>query len=182
MIRLAKIVPAVLYLLFFAQPGISQSLQVVESTFCLELKGPACFRPVVSDSVSLQQLSGVPAQIYFWSAIEVTENKNIAHVWSASNRTDSWAEPVHVSWSENLMNLARNTINLFLESLRIVYASNSSQHSVQGVILRVDRSSYYRTYSKLRAVPGTYTVQILDYDRQVVPGGEAKTITIHSSD
>ena len=178
MIRLAKIVPAVLYLLLFAQPSLSQSLQIVESTFCLELKGSDCFRPIASDSISLQHLSvpSAPPQIYFWSAIKArTGKKEIMHVWSASGRADRWAAPVHVARSDHLKNMV---IDLFIGALRAMYAADPSQHSVQGVILGVDRSSRYRTYSKIRAVPGTYTVQVVDYDRQVVPGGERKTITI----
>ena len=189
MICLARIVLTMSYVLFFAQLGISQHLpneiRVVASTFCIELDGSDCARPVVSDSdeVSLSQLLDSPAGIYFWSAIEATEDRNVMHVWSASHRTDKWAEPVHVSLSDRLAHLGRKTYEEIRktakEFLSIMYnKADSPLHSVQGIVVEVRQSSQFRTCSRLRAVPGIYSVEVRNLNGQVVPGGKPKTITI----
>ena len=179
MIRLTKIVLTMICLLSFAQPCISQSLQVVESTFCIELDGPACIRPVVSDSTEISLSNLYQGKIYFWSSIQTNENRNIMHVWSASNRTDKWAEPVHVSWSDQVWNLTNDIIRVAENFLRIIYDRGETQlHSVQGIFLSVKKSPHFRTYSSIQAAPGTYSVEVRNMNNQVVQGGEPKTITI----
>lgn len=179
MIRLTKIVLTMICLLSFAQPCISQSLQVVESTFCIELDGPACIRPVVSDSTEISLTKQYEGKIYFWSSIQTNENRNIMHVWSASNRTDKWAEPVHVSWSDQVWNLTNDIIRVAENFLRIIYDRGETQlHSVQGIFLSVKKSPHFRTYSSIQAAPGTYSVEVRNMNNQVVQGGEPKTITI----
>ena len=160
-----------------------EGLQVVEKTFCLKMDRPACEIPAISDEVPLSSIQSVEdgvAKLYFWSSIDVTDDRNIVYVWSASNRSDEWAERVHVSTSDKLMNLAREIFAHLREIFLARRQADPSVHSVQGVILGLKKSPRFRTYSSIRAVPGTYTVEIRDLDQNVVPGGEAKTITIVS--
>ena len=181
MIYLAKIILVLLFLLSFAQIGLCGSLRVVEKTFCLKMSRPACEVPAISDEVSLSRIKNVEGNIvrlYFWSSIEVIEDMTITHVWSASHRSDKWAERVHVSVSDKLMNLGREIIAHVKEILGARRRENPSVHSVQGVFLGLEKSPRFRTYSSIRAKPGTYTVEVRDLEQKVVPGGETKTITI----
>jgi hypothetical protein len=58
------------------------------------------------------------------------------------------------------------------------YQADPSAHSVQGVVLPLSRSPRFRTYSSVRAVPGSYEVEIRDLNGKVLPGGEARRVTL----
>ena len=181
MIHLAKIILVLLFLLSFAQVGVCENLRVLEKTFCLKMNRPACELPAISTEVplsSIQNVEGGVARLYFWTSIEVNNDRNIVHVWSASNRSDVWAEHVHVSTSDRFVNLAREFLGYLRELYFIRHKTDPSVHSVQGVFLDLEESPRFRTYSAIRAFPGTYTVEVRNLEQKVVPGGEAKTITI----
>ena len=100
------------------------------------------------------------------------------HVWSAKGRDDSWAEHVHIALSDKLKNLALESIRQAKDFLRIIYNSNPTLDNVQGVMLPINRSPRFRTYSSIKAKPGEYTVAVYDLNKNLIVGGEPKTIKI----
>lgn len=155
--------------------------RVVESSFCLQLELSECTIPYVTDSISISQIKTTKngkKVLYFWTKISVDEDKNIMHVWSAEGREDKWAEPVHVSWSDKIRNLAFEIVAQTKDFLRIIHNSNPGNHSVQGVILAINKSPRFRTYSSILAKPGKYTIGVYDLNRNIIPGGEPKTIEV----
>ena len=155
--------------------------RVVESAFCLKMDAPECSIPSISNEVSLSQIVSIEngiRRLYFWSKIAVDEDKNIVHVWSNKGRDDRWAVQVHVSKSDKLRNISLEIVNRVYEYLRIKYNADPSANSVQGVLLPINKSPRFRTYSSIKVKPGEYTVEICDLDNNVIPGGEAKSIKV----
>ena len=155
--------------------------EIIESTFCLYIDRPQCSIPCVENTISLSQIQTVEngeKRLYFWTKIRVDEDKNIMHVWSAKGRNDKWAETVHVARSDKLRNLALEVIKQFKDFLCIIYNSNPTLDNVQGVILPVNCSPRFRTYSSIKAKPGEYTVAVYDLSKQLITGGEPKTIKV----
>lgn len=172
------------YVIIYVFLGFSVAFaqhEVIESTFCLSMNRPECIIPCVENTVSLSQIKTIEngeRQLYFWTKIRVDEDKNIMHVWSAKGRHDKWAEPVHVALSDKLKNLAFEAIRQSKDFLRIIYNSNPELDNVQGVMLAVNQSPRFRTYSSIKAKPGEYTVAVYDLNMKLIKGGEPKTITI----
>lgn len=164
----------------------SSALEVVESTFCLKMDRPRCDRPAARHHHTVTEIETVEkniARLYFWTSIKATEDMEIMHVWSSSDRPDGpWAEPIHISLGDKLKNMATYLSNELAHISKFLYLiknENPSIQNVQGLPLFVERSKRFRTYSSLRAVPGKYSVEVRYVGtRELVPGGEAKTITI----
>jgi hypothetical protein len=167
--------------LFLTAAAAHAENTVAESAFCLKMEGHECTVPAISEEIRLSDIQtpayGVP-YLYFWSKISVTEDKNIVHVWRTRDRKDKWAEPVHVSRSDRLRNLSLEIVNRVFEFMRIKYKSDDSLHSVQGVMLPLNKSPRFRTYSRVYARPGEYSVEVCDMNGDPVPGGEMKTIRV----
>lgn len=158
---------------------ISHELTINESTFCLKMDPPECNIPVSGKtSLSYMQIfkNGKP-RLYFWTSGRVTKDVDIMHVWSSSNRRDSWAERVHI-WRSNEPGIsARTDLGSIKKDLRENLEPNT--HSVQAVILDFYRSPRFRTFSDIQVVPGTYTVEVRSIGSdEPIPGGEPKTIII----
>lgn len=165
-------------------PGYSSGLKIVQRTFCLEMDRPQCKIPAVSENISLSKIktieNNVP-RLYFWTSVKVTEDLNIMHVWSSSNRSDEWAEPIHVSTGTQFPYLTRERFLSKVEEY-LTNNTNTNLHSNQAVLLDLQRSDRFRTYSSIKAVPGRYTVEVRYLgSEKIVPGGEAKTIIIDPS-
>jgi hypothetical protein len=110
--------------------------EIIESTFCLSMDGPECVIPCVENTISLSQIQTVEnreKRLYFWTKIQVEEDKNIMHVWSAKGRNDKWAERVHVAWSDKIRILGLEVIRQSKDFLRIIYNSNPTLDNIQGV-------------------------------------------------
>ncbi|MFX0209771.1 MAG: hypothetical protein ACFFDT_27565 [Candidatus Hodarchaeota archaeon] len=164
----------------FSTTAFSQ-LEVIESTFCLKMDKPDCEIPCVAEQISLEQIKtteGGEKRLYFWTRIKVMENRNITHAWKATNRKDEWAEKVHVSWSDKMINLTSEVLAHTKEFLKVIFKSDSDTHSIQGVMLPLYRSPCFRTYSSIIAKPGIYSVTVYDLNYKVVPGGETRTIRV----
>ena len=153
-----------------------KEFKIIESTFCTSVKNDQYDRPYWN-KISLSKIE--PEQdgekrIFFWTKVQVDEEKDIMHVWSAEGR-EKWAEPVHVSRTDKVKNLAVEIFEQVKGYLRIKF-NNSQQDlcNVQGVILGTGRSPRFRTHSKIKAKPGIYTVEVYDLNNKLVPGGEAK--------
>lgn len=170
-----------LMLLFQVTLVSANDIHVVESTFCLKMAPPACEEPAINSQVTLSQIRSVEngiKRLYFWTSIAVSEDKTILHIWKASNRADKWASPVHVSYSDRAKNTLLEFAGHVRDFLYKVFEADPSLHSVQGVMLPIDKSPRFRTYSKARAIPGKYTVEVTDLNGNILPGGEAKYITV----
>ena len=136
-----------------------QGLRVIEKTFCLELERPQCVIPAVSDGITLGQLNpdgNGQRHLYYWTSIEVSEDRNVVHVWAAANRTRPWAERVHLSWAERVEAAALEAVDVVRRTLVNILQSNDLLH----------RS--FRTYSSIRAVPGTYSVEVQDLNGTII--------------
>ena len=158
-----------------------QGLRVIEKTFCLELERPQCVIPAVSDGITLGQLNpdgNGQRHLYYWTSIEVSEDRNVVHVWAAANRTRPWAERVHLSWAERVEAAALEAVDVVRRTLVNILQSNDLLHSVQGRLLAINRSPRFRTYSSIRAVPGTYSVEVQDLNGTIIENGAARTVTI----
>lgn len=172
---------SVTFALLLSVQAAAEEIRVVERTFCLDLEPPACPEPVVTDEISLSDIKTVEddtAVLYFWSAVEVSADRSIVHVWTASNRPDPWAEHVHVA--DRYRNLAIEVLGHVRDFLFSMFRADPNAHSVQGVVLPLQRSPRFRTYSRVRAVPGTYAVEIRDVNGKVLPGGEPRQVTLHA--
>ena len=64
------------------------------------------------------------------------------------------------------------------EDKTIVHVWKTSDTIIQGARLSISRSFGFRTYSKIIANPGIYSVEVRDPDSNTLPGGEPKTIII----
>jgi hypothetical protein len=162
-----------------AAPGAAQEIQVVERAFCLELERPNCPVPVVGDQIPISDLKtseNKEARLYFWSVVEVSADRSIVHVWTASHRPNPWAERVHVA--DKYKNLTIEILGHVRDFLFSRFQAEPDAHSVQGVVLPLHRSPRFRTYSSVRAVPGLYEVEIRDLNGNVLPGGEARRVTL----
>ena len=165
-------------------PGYSSGLKIIEKKFCLEMDRPECKTCADSENISLSKIktieNNVP-QLYFWTLIEATEDLEIMHVWSSSNRSDKWAERIHVSTGTQFPNLMRE---MRMHKVReyLIKNMNTNWHSNQAVLLALQRSDQFRTYSSIKAIPGRYTVEVRYLgSEKIVLGGEAKTIIIDPS-
>lgn len=194
--HLFKIVLALICILSFAEPGMSQSLQVVESTFCLDMddRDPnKCAITADSKEISLSSIKdiedGVP-RLSFWTKLnEVREDDTISHVWipseppilralSSAEIRDDKTNP----WLRNTC-LATALFNLSLRHWKKLLPKRLSipVDVALGICLWVKtypNSLSFRTHSNIRAELGTYTVGVLDSYGNVIPGGGAKTIKI----
>lgn len=180
MSRFWFIILAVVFTVVSTSYSWADGLRAIERTFCLQLEGPACAVPAVTKLVSLSDIRTVKdgvVRLYFWSAIEVSEDQNVVHVWTVSHRPRPWAERIHVAYSDKLRNLALEILGHVRDFLFTKYKADPSVHSVQGVVLPIQRSATFRTYSSVRAVPGTYQVEIRNMNGNVLPGGEVREIT-----
>lgn len=201
MTHVVKILLLPLFLLSLAEVGVCQTFHVVEKTFCLKIKDSNCIRPAKAAQVTLSSIEEDEhgnARLYFWCSLEVPEKKNILHIWTASDRSDEWDERIHVAKSDSFeespevddLMLAASEILNHAYSKAISYIRNKMKallmgnvpsamlHSLQGILLDVKKSPLFRTYSSIRAVPGTYRVEIRGLDDEIVPGGEEMTIRI----
>lgn len=165
-------------------PGYSSGLKIVQETFCLEMDRPQCKIPAVSENVSLSEIKTIEnndPQLYFWTSVEAVEDLEIMHVWSSSNRSDEWAEPIHVSAGAQFPNLMRE-MRMHKVKEYLMKNMNTNWHSTQAVLLALQRSDRFRTYSSIKAVPGRYTVEVRYLgSEKIVPGSESKTIIIDPS-
>ena len=171
----------ILVLSLSASGAYAQGVMVVEGTFCLELEGPQCVVPVVSETISLEILrpeDNGQRHLYYWTSIQVSENRNISHVWTAANRSDPWAERVHVSTAERFQAAFFEILETFRRTLVNVLQRNDSLHHVQGVLLPINQSPRFRTYSRIRAIPGTYSVVVQDLNGSIIPGGEGRSVSV----
>ncbi len=160
----------------------SQELDVTKSRFCLEMMRPECKDPAYGDEISLLDIRTIEdnvRKIFFWTSMKASQgSQNVVHVWS-SERPDAWVEEVHISIGDKIRKFPMEDEIRLKERLLEITEASPNIHAVQAVVLSLDPSSRFRTYSSLRAVPGRYSVEVWHPDSlQVVPGGEAKTITI----
>ena len=182
------IVSTLMGTLLLMQAHAAYSLEVIESAFCVKLDAPDCAIYIPEKSrITLHQLQEVQEgepRIFYWSKINLREDKKFMHVWITEDReTSEWLAKVHVSWADKLRNrfneVAPQVSNLAMQALSTIYQDeNPSAHNVQGIILSALPSGSYRTHSSLKAAPGTYKVEIRTLDGEVIPGGEAKTIKV----
>jgi len=68
------------------------------------------------------------------------------------------------------------------EDTTIVHVWSKPGNIINGVKLSVKKSPRFRTYSRIIAKPGIYTVDVRDPDSNPLPGGEFKSITILPSE
>lgn len=160
--------------------------KITESMFCLDMKRPECVAPADLTEVYLNDVQttedGV-RKLFFWTSMQTNQDlQNVVHIWLSSERPDEWPEIVYI-WIHEKVNKFTAEDKIRLERrLSEIDKTNPNMHAVQAVILSLDPSSRFRTYSSLRAVPGRYSVEVWDPDSlQVVSGGEAKIILIKSS-
>ena len=156
--------------------------KVVASMFCASVNADqVCTNPIIRGQIRLQDLSS--GRIHFWSALDTQEGDNYLHAWVTTDRPIPWAQPFHVHYLERarqagctILDLAERGIELWLS---IRYGNTEGFHNSQGVVLCSDETSEgYRTSSNLSAAVGTFSVEVLNFNEQVVPGGEEKTLTI----
>ncbi len=163
----------------------SQELDVTESRFCLEMMRPECKVSADVAEISLLDIRTIKdnvRKIFFWTSMKASQgSQNVVHVWSSSERPDAWYEAVHISIGDKISKFPMEDKIRLKERLLDIKEASPNIHAVQAVVLSLDPSSRFRTYSSLRAVPGKYSVEVWHPDRlQVVSGGEAKTILIKS--
>ena len=179
--RPAMVLGVVCVLLLSVSNASAQEIRVVDQTFCLEIRWHTCDRPAVTDEVRIDQLITDEEDkplLYYWTSIETSEDIHITHVWAAADRKDPWAEKIHISLTDRIKAGVAEVVKVVRNMLIIIYEKDPSVHSVQGVVLSIDRSPRFRTRSSITAKPGTYFVEVRDYNGDIIENGETRKITI----
>ena len=161
---------------FLYQQAHSEQI-VTESAFCLDVKKSMCLSPLVEDKITLSSTLSAKNQqnrIYFWSKINTDEHKYIMHVWRKKG-SGHRVEPAHLSWSSQIENLSPEVISQTNEKLELIRESASK---IQGVILSINKSPGFRTYSSIITIPGKYSVGVYDLNGKVVQGGDPKSVEV----
>ena len=157
--------------------------KIAESMFCLGMKRPECGAQADLAEVYLNNVQTIEdgvRKLFFWTSMQANEDlQNVAHVWLSSERPDEWPETVRIWIHEKVKKFTVEDKIRLKRRLSEIEKTNPNMHSVQAVILSLHRSSNFRTYSSIRAVPGRYTVEVrYPNGQKIVPGGGPKTITI----
>lgn len=164
----------------------SQKLAVIKSQFCLKMMRPECVVPANAAEISLSDIETIEENVrrlFFWTSMKADLGpQNVVHIWSSSKRPDEWYETVHISIDDKVEKFTVEDEDRLKGHLSKIEQEDPNIHAVQAVVLSLDRSGGFRTYSSIRAAPGKYTVELRYPDgRTIVPGGGAKTIVIEPS-
>jgi len=154
---------------------------VKESAFCLDMAERECSTPVTGNEVTLSQAASTDngfRRIYFRSKIAVGEDTHLLHIWTHKREGDRSSEQIHLAVSGKVKDLPPESRDGVVEHLKERYAADPLAHSVQGVLLSIKMSPGFRTYSRIKAKTGTYTVEVCDLKGNSIPGGEAKSIEV----
>ena len=197
--HLFKIVLALICLLSFVEPSMSQSLRVVESTFCIDMDNKECITPADSKEISRSVIrdieDGIP-RLSFWTKLQVLKKDAIAHIWipleyplqvssSIVEGPDRIDYLMHMAPCLSLEFLKLNMKRfvsipwLNLKKLKLPKKLHPTIDRVLGVCLGAQAiSKSFRTHSNIKAEPGTYSVVVIDSDKNIIPGGDVKTIKV----
>lgn len=164
----------------------SQELAVIKSQFCLKIMRPECAVPANAAKIPLSDIETIEENVrrlFFWTSMKADlGSQSIVHIWSSSKRPDGWYKTVHISIDDKVEKFTVEDEDRLRGHLSKIEQEDPNIHAVQAVVLSLDRSGGFRTYSSIRAVPGKYTVELRYPDgRKIVPGGGAKTIVIEPS-
>ena len=179
--HLLKVALAVALCHLLTCPAALAENKAIEGDFCVKIEARECSTPVPADGVAISKIESIEdgsARLHFRSKIAADEDQTIMHVWRHETGTERSADLVHVSKSGKLETVTEETVDGIYAYLNKRYGEDAAATSLQAVVLGVRKSPGFRTYSKIRVKPGTYTVEVCDLAGNVLPGGEAKSVKI----